>query len=196
MSALIITSHVKDGIKLAKEYKLPQRIIDIIPQHHGTNLITYFYNKAKELEDPHVQQVQEEDFRYPGPKPQTREAAIVMLADKVEAASRVLTEPTPQRVKGLVQRIVNNIFMDGQLDECDLTLRDLQKIMDAFCRTLIAIYHHRVEYPTVESEEVKRRTRSTNGHQLPEPTKDHPDRHPDAQKDPAEVARGPRLSDL
>ncbi|MGH8059140.1 MAG: HD family phosphohydrolase, partial [Candidatus Entotheonellia bacterium] len=132
MSALIIISHVKDGIKLAKEYKLPQRIIDIIPQHHGTNLIAYFYNKAKELEDPHVQQVQEDDYRYPGPKPQTREAAIVMLADKVEAASRVLAEPTPQRVRGLVQRIVSNIFMDGQLDECDLTLRDLQKIVDAF----------------------------------------------------------------
>ncbi len=196
MSALIIAAHVKDGIKLAKQYKLPQRIIDIIPQHHGTNLITYFYNKAKELEDPHVQQVQEEDYRYPGPKPQTREAAIVMLADKVEAACRVLPEPTPQRIKGLVQRMVSNIFMDGQLDECDLTLRDLQKIMDAFARTLIAIYHQRIEYPKVESEEVKRRTRSTNGHQRPEPTKDHPDRHPDAQKDPAEAARGPRLSDL
>jgi putative nucleotidyltransferase with HDIG domain len=196
MSALIIMAHVKDGIKLAKEYKLPQRIIDMIPQHHGTNLITYFYNKAKELEDPNVQQVHEGDYRYPGPKPQTREAAIVMLADKVEAASRVLAEPTPQRISGLVQRTVSNIFMDGQLDECDLTLRDLQKINDAFVRTLIAIYHHRVEYPTVESEEVKRRTRTTNGHQLPESTKDHPDRQPEAPKDAAEVARGPRMSEL
>jgi cyclic-di-AMP phosphodiesterase PgpH len=196
MSALIITAHVKDGIKLAKEYKLPQRIIDMIPQHHGTNLISYFYNKAKEQEDPAVQQVHEEDYRYPGPKPQTREAAIVMLADKVEAASRVLAEPTSQRITGLVQRITSSIFMDGQLDECDLTLRDLQKISDAFGRTLIAIYHHRVEYPSVESEEVKRRTRSTNGHQLSEPTKDHPDRHPDAPKDAAEAARGPRMSEL
>jgi cyclic-di-AMP phosphodiesterase PgpH len=196
MSALIITAHVKDGIKLAKEYKLPQRIIDMIPQHHGTNLITYFYNKAKELEDPNVQQVHEGDYRYPGPKPQTREAAIVMLADKVEAASRVLAEPTPQRISGLVQRTVSNIFMDGQLDECDLTLRDLQKISDAFVRTLIAIYHHRVEYPSVESEEVKRRTRTTNGHQLPESTKDHPDRQPQAPKDAAEVARSPRMSEL
>jgi hypothetical protein len=196
MSALIIMAHVKDGIKLAKEYKLPQRIIDIIPQHHGTNLITYFYNKAKELEGPHVQQVQEGDYRYPGPKPQTREAAIVMLADKVEAASRVLAEPTPQRIKGLVQRIVNNIFMDGQLDECDLTLRDLQKISDAFMRTLIAIYHHRIEYPTVESDEVKRRTRSTNGHQLSESPKEYADRHTEPQKDTAEVARSPRMSDL
>jgi cyclic-di-AMP phosphodiesterase PgpH len=196
MSALIIMAHVKDGIKLAKEYKLPQRIIDMIPQHHGTNLITYFYNKAKELEDPNVQQVHEGDYRYPGPKPQTREAAIVMLADKVEAASRVLAEPTPQRISGLVQRTVSNIFMDGQLDECDLTLRDLQKISDAFVRTLIAIYHHRVEYPSVESEEVKRRTRTTNGHQLPESTKDHPDRQPEAPKDAAEVARSPRMSEL
>jgi putative nucleotidyltransferase with HDIG domain len=196
MSALIIMAHVKDGIKLAKEYKLPQRIIDIIPQHHGTNLITYFYNKAKELEGPHVQQVQEGDYRYPGPKPQTREAAIVMLADKVEAASRVLTEPTPQRINGLVQRIVNNIFMDGQLDECDLTLRDLQKISDAFMRTLIAIYHHRIEYPAVESDEVKRRTRSTNGHQLSESPKEYSDRHTEPQKDTAEVARSPRMPDL
>jgi hypothetical protein len=196
MSALIIMAHVKDGIKLAKEYKLPQRIVDMIPQHHGTNLISYFYNKAKELEDPTVQQVHEGDYRYPGPKPQTREAAIVMLADKVEAASRVLAEPTPQRITGLVQRTLSNIFMDGQLDECDLTLRDLQRIGDAFARTLIAIYHHRIEYPSVESEEVKRRTRSTNGHQLSESSKDHPDRHPDAPKDAAEVARGPRLSEL
>jgi putative nucleotidyltransferase with HDIG domain len=196
MSALIIMAHVKDGIKLAKEYKLPQRIIDMIPQHHGTNLITYFYNKAKEQEDPSVQQVHEGDYRYPGPKPQTPEAAIVMLSDKVEAASRVLTDPTPQRISGLVQRIVSNIFMDGQLDECDLTLRDLQKISDAFARTLLAIHHHRVEYPQVESEEVKRRTRSSNGHQLSESTKDHPDRHPDAPKDTAEVARGPRMSEL
>jgi cyclic-di-AMP phosphodiesterase PgpH len=196
MSALVIMAHVKDGIKLAKEYKLPQRIIDMIPQHHGTNLIAYFYKKAKELEDPTVQQVHEGDYRYPGPKPQTREAAIVMLADKVEAASRVLAEPTPQRITGLVQRTVSNIFMDGQLDECDLTLRDLQRIGDAFAHTLIAIYHHRVEYPSVESEEVKRRTRSTNGHQLPEPTKDHRDRHSDAAKDAPEVARGPRMSEL
>jgi putative nucleotidyltransferase with HDIG domain len=196
MSALIIMAHVKDGIKLAKEYKLPQRIIDMIPQHHGTNLIAYFYNKAKELEDPAVQQVHEGDYRYPGPKPQTREAAIVMLADKVEAASRVLAEPTPQRISGLVQRIVSNIFMDGQLDECDLTLRDLQKINDGFTRTLIAIYHHRVEYPAIESEEVKRRTRTSNGHHLPEPTKDHPSRHLESPKDTAEVARSPRLSEL
>jgi putative nucleotidyltransferase with HDIG domain len=196
MSALIIMAHVKDGIKLGKEYKLPQRIIDMIPQHHGTNLITYFYNKAKELEDPSVQQVHEGDYRYPGPKPQTPEAAIVMLADKVEASSRVLAEPTPQRIAGLVQRIVSSIFMDGQLDECDLTLRDLQKINDAFVRTLLAIYHHRVAYPEVESEEVKRRMRSTNGHQLSESAKDHPDQRPDAPKDAAEVARGPRVSDL
>ncbi|HXH12280.1 MAG TPA: HDIG domain-containing protein [Alphaproteobacteria bacterium] len=196
MSALIITAHVKDGIKLAKEYKLPQRIIDIIPQHHGTNLITYFYNKAKETEDPAVQQVQEADYRYPGPKPQTREAAIVMLADKVEAASRVLTDPTSQRIKSLVQRVINSVFMDGQLDECDLTLRDLQRIHDAFVRTLIAIYHHRIEYPTVESAEMRRRNRGTNGPQLPESAKDHPDRHADAQKDAAEVARGSRLPEL
>jgi hypothetical protein len=196
MSALIITAHVKDGIKLAKEYKLPQRIMDIIPQHHGTNLITYFYNKAKELEDPTVQQVQEADYRYPGPKPQTREAAIVMLADKAEASSRVLIEATPQRIKSLVQRVVNSVFMDGQLDECDLTLRDLQQINDAFVRTLIAIYHHRIEYPVVESEEMKRRNRGTHGPQPEESAKEHTDRHADAQKDAAAVTRSPRLPGL
>jgi putative nucleotidyltransferase with HDIG domain len=196
MSALIIAAHVKDGVKLAREYKLPQRIIDIIPQHHGTNLISYFYNKAKELEDPAVQQVQEADYRYPGPKPQTREAAIVMLADKVEAASRSLTDPTPQRIKGLVQRIVNSVFTDGQLDECDLTLRDLQRIIDAFVRTLIAIYHHRIAYPTVESEEMRRRNRHAHAPQFTEPTKEHPDRHPGAQQDPPDAPRRPRLSEL
>jgi putative nucleotidyltransferase with HDIG domain len=196
MSALIIAAHVKDGIKLAKEYKLPQRIIDIIPQHHGTSLISYFYNKAKELEDPAVQQVQEADYRYPGPKPQTREAAIVMLADKVEASSRVLADPTPQRIKSLVQRVVNSVFMDGQLDECDLTLRDLQRINDAFVRTLIAIHHHRIQYPAVESEEMKRRNRGAHVPQLPESTKEPPDRHAEPPKDAAEIARGSQLPEL
>ena len=147
MSTLIITSHVKDGIELARENKLPEKIIDVIPQHHGTSLITYFYDKAKKQQDPSIQEIKEEDYRYPGPKPQTKEAGIVHLADSVEAAARTVTDPTPSRIEGLVRKIVNNKFADAQLDECDLTLKDLNKIVDSFTRTLIGIYHHRIDYP-------------------------------------------------
>ena len=121
MSSLILISHVKDGVELAHENRLGERIAHIIQQHHGTSLIYYFYQKAKEKENPEMESLNEEDFRYPGPKPQTKEAGIVMLADAVEAASRTLSEPTPARIKGLVQRIINNIFLDGQLEECELT---------------------------------------------------------------------------
>ena len=147
MSALILMSHVKDGVELARESKLGDPLIDIIRQHHGTALIKFFYDKAKSKEDPGVQQVDERDYRYPGPKPQTREAALIMLADAVEAASRTLTEPTSARIQGMVQKIINNIFIDGQLDECDLTLRDVQRIKDAFCELLLGVYHERIPYP-------------------------------------------------
>lgn len=148
MSSLILISHVKEGIEMGRRSKLPQKIIDIIPQHHGTGLIPYFFNKAKEKEDPEHGLVKEEDYRYPGPKPQSREAAIVLLADPVEAASRVLGEPTPARLQGLVQRIVNSRFLDGQLDECDLTLKDLHLITKSFVRILTGIFHQRLSYPS------------------------------------------------
>ena len=147
MSALILMSHVKDGVELARESKLGDPLIDIIRQHHGTALIKFFYDKAKSKEDPGVQQVDERDYRYPGPKPQTREAALIMLADAVEAASRTLTEPTPARIQGMVQKIINNIFIDGQLDECELTLKDLHNIAKSFNRILAGIFHHRIDYP-------------------------------------------------
>ncbi len=147
MSALILTSHVKDGIEVARERRLPRRIVDIIEQHHGTRLITFFYSKAKEKEDPSVQTVDEQDFRYMGPKPQSREAALIMLADAVEAASKVLDDPTPARIRGLVQKIINDIFIDGQLDESNLTLRDLHQIAKSFTRTITGILHHRIDYP-------------------------------------------------
>lgn len=150
MSALILASHVKDGAEVAKEHRLPRRVVDIIRQHHGTRLITFFYNKAKELEDPSVQTVNERDFRYPGPKPQSREAALIMLADAVEAASKVLTDPTPARIRGLVQKIINDIFIDGQLDESNLTLRDLHQIARSFTRTVTGILHHRIDYPQIQ----------------------------------------------
>lgn len=153
MSSLIVTSHVKDGVELARENNLPAPIIDIIRQHHGTCLITYFYQKAKDAENPKLEEVREQEYRYTGPKPQSKEAAIVMLADAVEAASKTLTDPTPARVQGMVKRIINNIFVDGQLEECDLTLRDLHQIAKAFVRILTGIFHHRVEYPGFNFED-------------------------------------------
>lgn len=147
MSSLIIISHVKDGVEIAKTHNLPKSLTDIIPQHHGTRLINYFYHKARELKNPKAQEVKEEDFRYPGPKPKTKEAAIMMLADAVEAASRTLSNPTPARLKGMVKKIFNDIFLDGQLDQCDLTLKDLDKISSCFLRILTGIYHQRIDYP-------------------------------------------------
>jgi putative nucleotidyltransferase with HDIG domain len=152
MSSLIITSHIKDGIELARENKVPEKIIDVIPQHHGTSIMTFFYDKAKKHKDPSMKEVDENDYRYPGPKPQTKEAGIVHLADSVEAAARTLTDPTPARIKGLVRKIVNNKFADGQLDECDLTLKDLNEIVNTFTRTLMGMYHHRVDYPEGEEK--------------------------------------------
>ena len=152
MSALIIASHVKEGIEMGKEIDLPQEIIDVIPQHHGTKLITYFYQKAKERQDPALGEVTEEEFRYPGPKPQTKEAGIIMIADAVEAASRTLDEPSPARLKGMIRQIIDYIFLDGQLNECDLTLRDLEKIAQSFLRALMGIHHQRVSYPGFDFE--------------------------------------------
>jgi cyclic-di-AMP phosphodiesterase PgpH len=145
MSSMIITNHVKEGIELAGEFKLPEPIIDIIEQHHGTMVISYFYQKAKESAENGLPA--EEDYRYPGPKPQTRVSALVMMADGVEAASRVLSDPTPARIASLVDRIINHIFLEGQLDECELTLRDIHEIKKRFTYILTGIFHKRVDYP-------------------------------------------------
>lgn len=147
MSALILISHIKEGEALAREKHLGQPIIDIIRQHHGTALIKFFYEKAKAQAETTGQQIEEQDFHYPGPKPQTREAGLVMLADAVEAASRTLVNPTPDRIQGMVQKLINRIFTDGQLDECELTLKNLHEIAKSFNRILGAIFHHRIEYP-------------------------------------------------
>jgi hypothetical protein len=152
MSALVIANHVKEGIELAREMNLPQEIVDIIPQHHGTKLITYFYEKAKRRLDPDLGAVSEREYRYPGPKPQTREAGIIMIADAVEAASRTLEDPNPARLNGVIRQIVDYIFLDGQLNECDLTLRDLDKIASSFHRVLVGIHHQRVSYPGFDFE--------------------------------------------
>jgi putative nucleotidyltransferase with HDIG domain len=145
MSSLIITNHVKNGVEFAQRYGLNEKIIDVIKQHHGTGLVFYFFKRA--LENTREEDVVEQGFRYPGPKPQTKEAACVLLADSVEAASRTLDDPTPASIKGLVRKIINNKFIDGQLDECDLTLKDLEKIAEIFTHILTGIYHSRVEYP-------------------------------------------------
>jgi len=147
MSALIILSHVKEGVELAEKYRLGKKIKDIIQQHHGTSLCAYFFSRAKENENPDLHVIEEKDFRYPGPKPQTKEAGIVMLADQVEASSRVLEDPTPKRIENHVQKIIENVFLDGQLDECELTLKDLYAIQKSFTSILTAMFHHRVEYP-------------------------------------------------
>jgi putative nucleotidyltransferase with HDIG domain len=144
MSGLILIAHVKEGVEIAKEHKLGQDIIDTIRQHHGTSFIKFFFDKAKQLKGE--DRVNVDDFRYPGPKPQTREAGLVMLADVVEAASRTLDNPTPSRIQGLVQNLINHIFSDGQLDECELTLKDLHNIARSFNKILYGIHHHRIEY--------------------------------------------------
>ena len=144
MSSLILIAHVKDGIEIARKNKLGQVIIDTIQQHHGTSLIVYFYDKARQMKGQEA--VKADDYRYPGPKPQTREAGLVMLADVVEAASRTLENPTPARIQGLVQNLVNKIFSDGQLDDCELTLKDLHSIAKSFNKILTGIHHHRIEY--------------------------------------------------
>jgi putative nucleotidyltransferase with HDIG domain len=145
MSSLVLIAHVKDGVEIAKQNKLGQIIIDTIRQSHGTSLISYFYEKAKQLKGE--KSVNIDNFRYPGPKPQTREAGLVMLADAVEAASRTLANPTPSRIQGLVQNLINKIFSDGQLDNCELTLKDLHNIAKSFNKILNGIHHHRIEYP-------------------------------------------------
>ncbi len=145
MSALIIRAHVKDGIEMAKRRRLPQAIVDLIPQHHGTALIEYFYEKAKK-EAEEGETVDETHYRYPGPKPQTKEAGILMLADGVEAAARTVQDPTPAKLQGVVQKIINKIFASGELDECELTLKDLHEIAKSFSRVLTGIYHRRIEY--------------------------------------------------
>lgn len=179
MSSLIISSHVKEGMDMAEEVHLPRAIIDMIPQHHGTREISFFLEKAQALateDNP----INEEDFHYPGPKPQSREAAILMLADVSEAAVRSLKEKSPSRIQQTVQRVINDCFADEQLNECELTLKDLNDIAKAFTHILLGIYHQRIEYPKeilpepevsvideetlVESEPPKPASKTAGGH--------------------------------
>ncbi|MGO9601731.1 MAG: HD family phosphohydrolase [Isosphaeraceae bacterium] len=149
MSTLIIIGHVKDGVDLGRQHHLPEPIIDLIEQHHGTTLVEYFFHEANRRNgaNPDGSVVAESAFRYPGPKPQTREAAILMMADCVESASRTLSEPTPSRLEGLASELIDKRLRDGQFDECGLTLREIAEIRDSLIKSLIGIYHGRVKYP-------------------------------------------------
>jgi len=160
LSTLIVTSHIKDGLEICKEYKIPKVITDIIEQHHGTMLVSYFYRRAAENE--HGDCIVEADFRYEGPKPQTKEAALIMLADACEAAVRSLAKPNINRIEAMVRKIIKERLDDGQLNECNLTLRDLNTIGDIFIRVLSSMYHNRIEYPESLRELEKRKGKGGN----------------------------------
>ncbi len=165
MSALIIESHVKKGIEMARKYNLPDCIIDFIPQHHGTSMISFFYDKAKELNgDSEVDPYQ---YRYPGPKPQTKEAAILMMADSVESISRTIKDPVPQKIRDMVRGVIRSKVDSGQLDECDITFNDLRLIEDEFVKVIISALHHRIEYPqhepAVDEKEEEQKKRVEGG---------------------------------
>jgi membrane-associated HD superfamily phosphohydrolase len=143
MSALVVKSHLTEGIELARKVRLPRAVQDAIPEHHGTMVMAFFYDKALRI-DPAARR---EDFSYPGPRPRSKETAILMLADGVEGASRALEQPTPSRIRGLVARIIDERVQQGQLDECGLTLQELARIREAFFPVLTAIFHVRAPYP-------------------------------------------------
>lgn len=165
MSALVVIAHVKDGVDLACRHKLNREIIDVIQQHHGTSLVYYFYRRALDQQveikkavaegraaESDIPEVNASTYRYPGPKPSFRESAIISLADAVESASRTLTKPTPQKIEGLVEEIIRGRLRDGQLDECDLTLRELSLVRDSFTKTLRTSLHRRIPYPDEKHE--------------------------------------------
>jgi len=149
MSLLVITGHVKDGLELAREYGLPPVLHEFIASHHGTTLVEYFYHAATQQRKDQSEPVPDEvEFRYPGPKPKSKEAAILMLADAAESSVRALSEPTPSRIENQVHMMVTRRLMDGQLDECDLTLREVHTIETSLVKSLCGFYHARIAYPS------------------------------------------------
>lgn len=179
MSCLIIFSHVKYGLELAELHKLGKEITDMICQHHGTRMPMYFYNKSVKLgENP-----KEADFRYAGPRPQTKEAAILMMADTLEAAIRSLPDPSSARISTTVEMLVKNIYAEGQFDEADLTFKDLNKLIDGFTRMLIALNHQRINYQNIKVGDP-----NTKGNE-PASAKDEEqkDKNPEAKEKKAEV---------
>ncbi len=163
LSYLIVTAHVKDGVEMARKHRLPSEIVDIIREHHGTSVVTYFFHRAKE-QGSKEKEVPESRFRYSGQKPQTKEAALVMLADSVEAAARTISKPSPNRLEQLIKKIIRTKLEDGQLDESQLTLRDLEKIAKSFSQGLTTMYHSRIVYPEGEVLQFKRGTSAHGSH--------------------------------
>jgi putative nucleotidyltransferase with HDIG domain len=151
LSAKMIIAHVKNGVQLAERYRIPKEIIDFIPMHHGTTLVSYFFEKAR-TEEGTTENIHDYIYRYPGPKPHSKETGIVMLADAVEASTRAIEDPTPAKLETQIDEIIKSRFMEGELDECDLTLRDLIKIKHSFLKILVGIHHHRIKYPEQEDE--------------------------------------------
>ncbi len=179
MSALVILNHVKEGVEIAKNLKLPRKIIEIIETHHGKSLVRYFFEKAKDTYDPEMQKIGEESYRYPGPLPRSKGAALVMLADAVEAASRSLNKPTKANIRRVISEIFNNALQDGQLDDCEISIKELVDVAESFLETLYTIYHPRVEYPGFDFEMKKKKKANTNkkpnndrNHKPPEKTND------------------------
>lgn len=166
MSAIILSSHVKNGLEMAEKFKLPKLIRDFIPEHHGKNLMSYFFNKAKE--DTDLKDINESDYRYPGPSPKSKETAIVMLADTVEAATRTLSNPSAGRLRKQVEELVEQRFLEGELDDSDLTMRDLKGIIDGFMSVLLGIFHQRIEYPKAETN---KKSNNQNGAKKEKPAK-------------------------
>jgi putative nucleotidyltransferase with HDIG domain len=167
MSALVIQSHVKEGLELAREAKLPLPIRQAIATHHGTKLIRYFFNKAQERSGEEKSEVRESDYRYPGPRPHTKELGILLLADAVEAAARTLDNPTPTKVQAMISKIFSNALEDEQLDECELTFSELDKVASAFLWVLTNMYHHRIDYPGFDFNR-RQETRDSGPHKVGE----------------------------
>ena len=171
MSALILVSHVKEGVELAKKEKLPRVVIDAIREHHGTTVMAYFYQKALEY-DSH-DSVNIDDFRYPGPRPRSKETALIMLADSAEAAVRSLKEPTAPRIRSIVEKIVTSRMNDGELDESGLTLNDIAIIREKFIKILTSVFHPRISYPDQEGEDSKQGMKEENGSERKNGTEKH-----------------------
>ncbi len=181
MSSLIIAAHVKDGVAFAEENKLPQEIIDFIPMHHGTTRMEYFYQKARKLaeqseDETKIDEINEQDYRYPGPKPQTRETGILMLADTIEATARAIDDPTPGALEAMIDEMVKRRWEEGELDECPLTLKDITAIKKAFLGVLSGTYHNRIPYPAPEKKQrVPRRQPVPSQPDSAEPLQAEPD---------------------
>ncbi len=181
MSALVIKAHVSNGVKIAEEHKLPEIIIDFIKTHHGTSLIKFFWDKAQENADEDKKEIREEDFRYDGPLPQTKETGILLLADCIEASSRAMKDPNYQKLENLVDKMIETRVSEGQLSKTPLTFKDLTTIKETFLNILVGIYHSRVEYPDEEKESES--TNQSSEEKKPERSKISEGKHAEEQED-------------